>query len=127
MNIRKLATPGLALLLVVGSATTAFAKDGDVEVVGSCTARSSAELKLSPENGKIEVEFEVDQNRNGQKWNVTITDNGVRVATGSATTVAPSGSFSFERVVANRAGTDKVVATATNPATGEKCTATASF
>lgn len=37
------------------------AKDGDVTRRGSCTARSDWKLKLSPENGRIEVEFEVDQ------------------------------------------------------------------
>ena len=53
-------------LLALGS--PAFAKDGDVLVRGTCTANSTSKLKLSAEDGRIEVEFEVDQNRNGVPW-----------------------------------------------------------
>ena len=34
--------------------------------------RETAKLKLSAENGRIEVEFEVDQNRNGVPWTVVL-------------------------------------------------------
>ncbi len=37
-------------------------------------------VKLSKEDGRIEVEFEVDQNRNGVRWHVVLLRNGVRVA-----------------------------------------------
>ena len=110
-------------LLALGS--PALAKDGDVLVRGTCTAKSTAKLKLSPENGRIEVEFEVDQNRNGVPWTVVLTRNGTRVARLVRVTKAPSGSFSARRVLANAAGADVVKATATRR--GETCSARATF
>lgn len=105
----------------------AVAKDGrDVLVRGTCTDNSSVKLKLSPENGKIEAEFEVDQNRNGVSWNWTLRRPGLIVAKGTAVTRAPSGSFEVRRVLNNRPGTDRITARATR-ANGAVCTATASF
>jgi hypothetical protein len=102
-------------------APLASAKGGDpVRVRGVCTQSSTAKLKLSHENGRIEVEFEVDQNRNGVPWKVTLRRNGSLVASTTATTHAPSGSFSLRRVIAGAQGT--VVAVATR-SSGERCTA----
>jgi hypothetical protein len=86
-----------------------------------CSARSTWKLKAGPDNGAIETEFEVDSNRVGQKWNVVIKDNGVRVFAGSRITTAPSGSFTVNRRIPNRAGVDHIVASAKNPASGETC------
>jgi hypothetical protein len=110
-------------LLALGS--PAFAKDGDVLVRGTCTANSTSKLKLSAEDGRIEVEFEVDQNRNGVPWTVVLTRNGTRVAQLTRTTKAPSGSFEARRLIANRVGGDVVKATAHR--SGETCTARATF
>jgi hypothetical protein len=48
------------------------AKDREVRVAGSCTGANSSKLKLSDENGRIEVEFEVDQTRVGVRWTVRL-------------------------------------------------------
>jgi hypothetical protein len=112
---------------VLGPASAASAKDGDVRRAGTCTGASESKIKLSPENGRIEVEFEVDQNRNGVNWNVALRDNGVKVFGGTARTAPPSGSFEVRRVIANQAGSDRVVGTARNPATGETCRAVATI
>jgi hypothetical protein len=120
-----------AAMLAVAAATAASvpvasAKDGrDVRVAGTCTHVSTAKLKLSPEDERIEVEFEVDQNRNGVPWRVTLRRNGVLVAATTATTRAPSGSFSVRRVVAGTRAA-RVTAIATR-ASGERCTASAAF
>ena len=56
----------IAAVLAIAAVATASAKGGHgVRVSGVCTQGSSAKLKLSREDGRIEVEFEVDQNRNG--------------------------------------------------------------
>ena len=115
--------------LAVALTTTPFAlaKDReDVLVRGACTASSTSKLKLSEENGRIEVEFEVDQNRNGVRWNVSVFQNGSRIARLSKVTRGPSGSFEARVLAANRAGTDSFRARATR-ASGEVCTARASF
>ena len=109
--------------LAIGS--PALAKEGDILVRGSCTGPSNAKLKLSEENGRIEVEFEVDQNRNGVAWAIVLQRNGARVAQLTRTTRAPSGSFEARRVVANGAGADVIRARATRA--GETCTARATF
>jgi hypothetical protein len=115
-----------ALLLVGPPALAGGAKDGDVRVQGRCTGSSTAKLKLSEENGRIEVEFEVDQNRNGVRWTVALRRNGRLVATGIRFTRPPSGSFEFRRLLVNRAGPDVIRATARR-ASGEVCTATATW
>jgi hypothetical protein len=116
-----------ASLLLVASGPAASAKSGEVIRRGRCTGASTWKLKVKPDNGRIEAEFEVDQNRNGVRWIVLMGDNGVRVFTGSAVTVAPSGSFEVARRIPNRAGADNIVARATNPATGEVCRGTATL
>jgi hypothetical protein len=110
---------GLAL-----AARPADAKDGDVLVAGTCTGASTSKLNLSDENGRIEVEFEVDQNRNGVRWAVGLTQNGARVARLARTTRPPSGSFEARIVARNAAGADVFRARATSPR-GEVCTARA--
>jgi hypothetical protein len=122
----------IAAMLVASLAAVAgpvAAKDGDVIRRGQCTGASTWKLKLSPENGRIEVEFEVDQNRNGKLWNVRLKDNGTLAWTGSRDTRTPSGSFTVRRLVTNRAGADRIVARAVNPRSGEICrgAATAEF
>jgi len=110
---------------LLATVSPAAAKDGDVLVRGTCTGASAAKLKLSAENGRIEVEFEVDQNRNGVPWTVVLTRNGTRVARLVRVTRAPSGSFAARRVIANAAGADVVRATAQRR--GETCTARATW
>jgi hypothetical protein len=100
---------------------------GVVRVNGACTGASTSKLKLSREDGRIQVDFEVDQNRNGVRWGVAIADNGVRVFSGTARTAAPSGSFEVRRVIPDRAGPDHVVANARNLASGERCRAAATI
>ena len=108
---------------VLAIAPAAFAKDGDVRVAGTCTKASTSKLKLSREDAGTEVEFEVDQNRNGVRWRVVLFRNGTQVASRTRVTRAPSGSFEA-RFVTAAAG--RFVARATSP-TGERCTARASL
>ena len=119
---------GLAVALAgaLVAAPAGVAKDGDVRVAGKCTKASTSKLKLSDEDGRIEVEFEVDQNRNGVRWIVALEQNGRRIARLTRVTRGPSGSFEARVVAANRAGADSFRARATSPA-GEVCTARASF
>jgi hypothetical protein len=123
LSVRLLMALTAALLVTTFAVGPAGAKGGDIRKAGNCSGQTDWKLKLGPRGGVIETEFEVDSNHNGQVWAVTITDNGVTVFSGHRTTVAPSGSFSVERRIANRAGADNIRATASRA--GERCVATA--
>ncbi len=116
-----------ALALSVAGAVPAMAKDGDVIARGACSGSADWKLKLSPEDGRIEVEYEVDSNVNGQTWKVKIFQNGNRVFKGNRTTSGPSGSFEVRTVASDQAGADDFTARARNLGTGETCGGSASF
>ncbi len=125
---RLLASGAMASALTMGAllapaATFASGGSPTVRAVGHCSARSTSALKAKHDNGRIEVEFQVDQNRVNRLWNVRIWDDGHRVFTGARRTTAPSGSFTVRRLITNRAGVDTLVALAVNPRTGETCRA----
>jgi hypothetical protein len=95
--------------------------NGDVITRGSCSGQSDWKLKVKPDNSSLELEFEVDSNVNGQSWHVRIKQNGVRIFAGTRVTQGPSGSFDMTRRPNDSVGTDRFVARATNPSTGETC------
>lgn len=115
-----------AAVAALAVAPVGLAKRGDLRIAGTCTASSTSKLKLSEEDGGIEVEFEVDQNRNGVRWVVAIAHNGTRIVRTTKVTKGPSGSFELRVVAPNRPGTDRFVARATSPS-GEVCVARGSF
>lgn len=123
-RLLSIATIGLVLL---AAPVPAFAGGRDVERRGSCSGRSDWKLKLSPEDGGIEVEFEVDQNVVGDEWRVVIRQNGDVLKRGRRTTQGPSGSFEFRAVGDNTAGTDRFKARAVNLSTDETCVGRASI
>jgi hypothetical protein len=128
MTMRRLigAAAAAGVLALPALASAANAKDGDVLAQGRCTGATTSKLKLSEEDGRIEVEFEVDQNRNGVRWTIVLRRNGRLAATAARLTRAPSGSFELRRVLANGPGADVVSARATRRS-GEVCTARATF
>ena len=107
-------TLGLAAPLVA-TATPAFASGGGggVSSSGACTNGGHFELKAKHDDGRIEMEYQVDSNRAGQVWAVRITDNGTVVVSRHATTAGPSGSFTIRKVIADQTGPDKIHAHAT--------------
>jgi hypothetical protein len=117
-----LAIAALSTALVVTGAPLAQASGGDAIIrTGSCSGSADWKLKAKHDNGRIESEWEVDSNRSGQTWRVRIRDNGVLVVATTATTGGASGSFSIQRRIANRAGTDSLVARAYNLSSGQTC------
>ena len=128
MNKRPLLAIVLAAGLLFGLANSASASGGGaVRVNGSCTGSSTIKLKAKARDAALETEFEVDSNRNGQTWNVRLDQNGTTVFSGSRTTGPPSGSFGVSRILTDNAGTDRLVAVATNARSGERCRAVLSI
>jgi hypothetical protein len=108
-------------VVTAGAALPADAANGDVIRQGGCSESATWKLKAKSDDGRLEVEGEVDVNRNGQMWRWKILRNGNVVTSGTATTHAPSGSFSVERRIGNPAGPDSIGWRAKNPATGQTC------
>jgi hypothetical protein len=122
--MRTLVTLGLTALvatLALVAAAPAVAGDDDVIRRGGCTGASDWKLKVGLDDGKIDAEFEVDQNRNGKRWRVVLRRDGNRFFRGVRTTHDPSGSFEVDRRTQNPAGPDRIKARAVNLSSGEVC------
>ncbi len=120
---RGLATAVTLLATGVGSivALSVPADAGDREVIrrGSCSGSTDWKLKAKEEDGRIEVEAEIDSNRTGQSWSWKLLHNGDVTARGTKTTRAPSGSFEVGRLMVDLAGDDHIKIRATHG--GETC------
>jgi hypothetical protein len=127
MNTTRILAGALLTAAVAVPALPAAANEDDVIREGSCSGRTDWKLKASPEDGRIEVEGEIDSNRNGQAWRWRLRHNGSISDRGTRTTKGPSGSFEVRRVVVDLRGTDKIVFRATNPASGETCRGVVNF
>jgi hypothetical protein len=126
MKKQRIARAGLSGLMAAGilaGAAPAFARGGGggMQASGSCSAASQWKLSAKADDGRIEAEFEVDQNVVGDTWKVLLKDNGVTFFKGQRVTKAPSGSFEVKRFTADRAGSDTISARAKNLSTGETC------
>ena len=125
------------LLITAAAATTALVlpalstgsggDDREVRKAGQCTADSSSKIKVKEDDGRLEVEFEVDQNRDGVTWKVKIKDNGDAVHKSQEVTRGPSGSFSLEQKIDDRSGADRIKAVGRERSGDERCVATVTF
>jgi hypothetical protein len=124
---RRLGSTALAVLMIGGITATSPAsakdRDGRVIVRGDCSSRADWKLKAKPDDGQVEVEFEVDSTRNRQSWTWTLRSEGSVFASGRRTTQPPSGSFSVDRRTSDSGGRQRISATARNARTGEVCRA----
>jgi hypothetical protein len=127
MNHVTRIAPVVLLAAVATMAAPAQAKDGEVIRRGSCSASADWKLKASPDDGRIEVEGEVDSNKTGQTWKWKLVHNGSVSARGTATTTGPSGSFDVERTVVNVKGDDHLRFRASNADSGETCVGSLTF
>jgi hypothetical protein len=126
-KIAVMVVAGALTFATLGGGGVALAGDDDVIESGSCGGSSDWKLKLSPEDGGIEVEYEVDQNVSGDRWRVRIRHDGALVFTGTRTTHGASGSFEVRIVENDAAGSDGFKARANNLSTGEVCVGRATF
>lgn len=124
---RTICIAAAAAIAALAVPAVSSANDDDIRQAGECTGGSSSKIKVKPDDGGLEVEFEVDQNQNGVPWKVKIKDGSNVVVRQTARTHAPSGSFSIERRISDQAGTDTITATARNKQGGERCAARVSI
>jgi hypothetical protein len=122
-----LAVLGVVLLALTTTPASASG-GGDAKIrTGSCSGSTDWKVKAKSDDGRIEVEAEIDSNKVGQSWSWKFKDNGEVFAKGQSTTTGPSGSFEVRRRPADMPGTDSFVFRAVNPKSGEVCRATISW
>ena len=90
---------------------------------GKCSGAATWKLKAKNEDAGLGVEFEVDQNINGRRWNVVMRRNNSVIFRGARTTRPPSGSFTVRRITRNAAGRDRITATARSARGSQVCRA----
>jgi hypothetical protein len=125
MTTRTVPTLVAALALTtLGAAPAHASHGGDVVRRGACDGSTHWKVKASHDDGRIEVEGEVDSNRNGQAWAWRLVHNGSVSAHGTQTTKPPSGSFEVRRRVVDLKRTDSLTFRARNTKNGEVCRGT---
>jgi hypothetical protein len=125
--VRTVSAAVVATACLASLATPADAKGREVVHRGSCSGASDWKLKVQADDGRLEVEGEVDTPGIGRRWTWRLVHNGSVVAKGTRVTQAPSGSFTVRRLMINRAGTDVITLRARNPRNGERCMGTVRF
>jgi hypothetical protein len=126
VSLKLLAVPVVAGLVLIAAPATAGGGD-DVVRRGSCSGGTEWKLKVKPDDGRLEVEAEVDSDRTGQTWRWALRHDGTVSARGTSTTRGPSGSFEVARRMADLAGADTVVLRAVNVRSGETCRGVLTF
>jgi hypothetical protein len=121
----RMLAAGAVLMVVVMLAAPTTALAG--VRTGHCSAAADWEIEVYHEDGRVEVEFEVDHSRSGATWTWTMKNDGTEFAHGKARIKALRDSFSVSRLTANGPGHDHIVVRAVNVATGQVCRATATI
>lgn len=128
-NLRYVAAVALTVGLTSTIATTTSAHasgdDDRVQRSGSCSDGARWKIKAKEDDGRIEVEAEIDSFVAGQKWTWRLKHNGSSAARGSSRTTARSGSFEVERKLVDNPGKDAFVFRATHA--GQTCVAKVSY
>jgi hypothetical protein len=106
------------VLVVMAFPTAAFA---DVDTRGECSGSAHWELDASHENGRLQMEFEVNSAKAGKSWHVRLSHNG-NVFDRLVKITNHEGDFDVDRYVKNRAGTDTLGARAVSRS-GQVCRA----
>jgi hypothetical protein len=128
LHIKQTTAVAIAVASCIAMSAPAQAKGTDKVRVGTCSGPTTVtKIKVGADDGRLEVEGQVDSNRAGQIWNWRIVHNSSVSAHGTRTTLAPSGSFTVRRTVVNLPGTDTLTFRAVNTRSREVCRATVSF
>jgi len=97
---------------------------------GKCSGTSTWLLTLKIDNGRIEVDSEVNHTRNGQVWKFVFKDNLVVFARAKVVAGSPGndpGQASATRYVRPVAGANHIMVRSRDYATGQFCVASATF
>lgn len=121
MKLRPLTAGTLLFLAASLFPSASHAKDGDVITRGRCPGGVKTKLKASPENGRVEVEYEIDQARTGDRWRVVIKSGGKTILR-TVRRVDSLGNVEVRKLTANLPGTETIRVRGKNLRTGHSCT-----
>jgi hypothetical protein len=122
-SLLALAALGLAVLPQNANAV-------EIEKMGTCSMGSIWNAELELEFKVFDLSFDVDTRMAGEKWNVTLSQNGKRVATqlieANKDFDDSSAEFDWDVIRPDRKGKDTFKFRAVNQMSGEVCKATLS-
>jgi len=131
MNVRlarTIAGAAVATAVLSLAAPPALGRNNDDrERRGSCSGSTDWKVKVGPEDGRLEVEGEIDSNRRGQTWRWRLYHNGALSAHGLRTTSGSSGSYKVRRTSVDLRGTDRFTLRAGNTRNNELCVGTVNY
>lgn len=103
----------------------AFAHDGHDHALvrqSACGGGVKSKISASPENGRIELEYEVDNAQPGDTWKIVIRKNGA-VILRTQKRVNAAGNAEVRVLTPNGNGNERIKATATRVGGGGSCAA----
>ena len=77
---------GLMAIGILAAVPASAGGDREVIRTGGCSGGTDWKYKAKADDGRIEVEYEVDQNRNGDRWRVKLFHDGNRFFKGTRVT-----------------------------------------
>jgi hypothetical protein len=125
MHRRTLIVLAFAACLILAGALPAAARG--VEKRGHCSG-GAGDWKISVRSeygGKLRVRFEIEHVPAGQAWQIFLSDNGIRVFSG--TRRSDGGDVRVTVYPANRGGKDRIAASAVSANSGVSCEGTVAF
>jgi hypothetical protein len=125
----RAAVVALTLAATLSTPTLALAKDGATLREGDCRGAGPASWKIqvSQQDRRVAVEYEIDVNRRGQRWRVTLFQNNRRIMRAVRTTRGLSGSLEVRAVRPDRRGADHFRARAVRLGDRQVCRGQARF
>jgi hypothetical protein len=101
-------------------------RDREVRVAGTCGGGAKSKLKVKADDGRLEVEVEVEHVRRGSRWRVTLVQERRVAWRGTVRAGRSSGAFAVRRSLRDLAGADRVSFRAWGPG-GVTCRAVATL
>jgi hypothetical protein len=122
-TIRSALAIGAVATVVVVGAPLAFsaAASADTEKRGSCSSGARYDYEVEKDDGRFEVNFEVDSNRTNEQWRIQLWQDGKRYYSAVRTT-DHEGEADAEQNRPNTRGKDHFKARAVSLSSGEVCT-----
>ena len=119
----RAALVALTLAATLSAPAVAQAKGGEALREGDCRGAGPASWKIQAyeQDNRVAVEYEIDVNRRGQRWRVTLFHNNRRIMRVVRTTQGLSGSFEVRAVRPDRRGDDRFRGRAVRLSTGQTC------